>query len=189
MAARMVLLRSRVMTGSRNPRHLLTDRLDLRAITPGDVAVLHPIMSDPGNCALIPEGPKESPEASQAWIERFSARWAANGLGYWTVRLRSTGTVIGVGGAGRRPGFWNLFYLLDSQHWGRGYGTELALAAQREAVAVDADLPVVAWIHEDNVASQAVARHLGLQDKGLLAAQHWNGEPMHCWADRHFAPG
>jgi len=105
------------MTGTRGPGHLLTDRLDLRAMTSGDVAALHP------SC------------------------------------------------------------------WGRGYATELARAAQREAAAAEPDLPVVAWIHEQNASSQAVARHLGLSDFGQLKPQHWDGAPMHCWADRQPAPG
>jgi len=172
------------MTGARGPRHLLTDRLDLRALTPGDLDPLQPIVSDPRNHEHVPEGPKDSLQASRAWIERFSARWAASGLGYWTVRLRSTGAVIGVGGAERRQRFWNLYYLLDWQHWGHGYGTELARAGQREAASLEPGLPVVAWIHEDNAASQAVARHLGLTDYGRLEPQHWDGQPMHFWADR-----
>jgi RimJ/RimL family protein N-acetyltransferase len=172
------------VTGVQGPRHVLTGRLDLRAMTLDDLQPLHQIMSDPGNAAYIPEGPRESQEASRAWIERFGARWAVNGLGYWTVRLRATSTVIGVGGAERRRRFWNLYYLLDRSHWGRGYGTELALAARHEAVALEPDLPVIAWIHQDNGASQAVARHLGLTDYGQLEPQHWNGQPMHCWADR-----
>jgi RimJ/RimL family protein N-acetyltransferase len=141
-------------------------------------------MSDPCNCVHIPEGPRDSLQASRAWIERFSARWTAVGLGYWTVRLRDTGAVIGVGGAERRPRFWNLYYLLDRSYWGRGLGTELALAACREAASADPALPVVAWIHRQNAASQAVARHVGLKDYGLLEPHHWNGEPMHYWADR-----
>jgi RimJ/RimL family protein N-acetyltransferase len=178
------------MSGSPETRQVLTDRLDLRPLTPDDLSPLHLIMSDPGNCEYLPEGPRESLAASRAWIDRFSARWVANGLGYWTVRLRATGGVIGIGGAEcRRPRFWNLYYLLDRGHWGRGYGTELALAAQREAAAVDPDLPLVAWIHEQNAASQAVARHLGLKDLGLIEPQHWNGEPMHCWADRQLPAG
>ena len=55
-------------------------------------------------------------------------------------------------------------------------------SARRESV--DPDLPIVAWIHEDNAPSQGVARRLGLTDYGLLGAAHWNGEPMHYWADR-----
>ena len=57
-------------------------------------------------------------------------------------------------------------------------------AAQRAARDADPDLPLAAWIHPDNLASQAVARHLGLTDCGLREAAHWRGVPMHYWADR-----
>lgn len=157
-------------------------------MSPADLDSLYPIISDPRHREYIPEGRTEGIEASREWIERHSDRWAASGLGYWTVRLRATGAVIGVGGAERRPRFWNLYYLLDRSQWGRGYATELARAAQREAATLAPDLAVVAWIHQDNAASQAVARHLGLADYGQLEPQHWSGAPMHYWADRPPAP-
>ena len=172
------------MSGSQGHRHVLTERLDLRAVDPGDVDGLHRLTSDPVHSDHLPGGVQETPESTRAWIDRFRGRWDMTGLSYWTVRLRATGEVIGTGGAERRPGFWNLFYLVDADFWGNGYATELARAAQRAAESVDPDLPLVAWIHEDNGASQAVARHLGLKDYGLLEPAHWNGEPMHYWADR-----
>lgn len=172
------------MPGRQGARHLLTDRLDLRAMTQDDSELLHPIISADHNRRYIPAEPEQSPADTRAWVERFSGRWAGHGLGYWTVRLRATGAVIGVGGAGRRPAFWNLYYLIDQNHRGHRYATELARAAQQEAAAVAPDLPLVAWIHQQNAASQAVARHLGLTDYGLLEPGHWNGAPMHCWADR-----
>jgi len=176
------------MTGAQEPRHLLTDRLDLRAMTSDDLGLLHPVVSSPRNCVHVPEGATESLDASRAWIERHAVRWAAGGLGYWTVRLRSASTVIGVGGVERRPTFWNLYYHLDRKYWGHGYATEVACAAQRQAAVLEPDLPVIAWIHRDNAASRAVARHLALTDYGLLEPRHWNGQPMHCWADRQPAP-
>lgn len=166
------------------PRRLLTDRLDLRAVGPDDVADLHRLASDPRNSEHIPGGLLGSPAATRAWMERYSLGWEANGLGYWTVRVRGSEAVIGVGGAERRPEFWNLYYCIDADHRGRGYATELSRAAQRAAAAADPDLPVAAWIHADNLASQVVARHLGLADYGLLEPGHWKGEPMHYWADR-----
>jgi RimJ/RimL family protein N-acetyltransferase len=172
------------VTGTQDPRHLLTSRLDLRALTPGDLDSLHPVMSNPRNCAHVHEWPMESLDASRAWIERFSARWAANGLGYWIARLRETSTVIGVGGADRRTEFWNLFYLIDWSHWGHGYATELALAARHQAAALEPGLPIVAWIHRDNTGSQAIARRLGLTDYGQLEARHLGGQLTHRWADR-----
>jgi len=165
-------------------RHVLTERLDLRAVDEADVDGVHRLTSDPVHSDHIPGGRQETPAGTRAWIQRFRGRWDMTGLSYWTVRLRATGEVIGIGGAECRPGFWNLFYLVDSARWGNGYGTELARAAQRAAASVDPDLPLVAWIHEANAASQAVARHLGLTDYGLLEAAHWRGEPMHYWADR-----
>ncbi len=177
------------MTSSAGYRHVLTARLDLRAVDAGDLDGLHRLTSDPVHSDHIPGGLQETPETTRAWIEGFRGRWDANGLSYWTVRLRATGQVIGIGGAERRPGFWNLFYLVDTGFWGNGYATELARTAQRAAEAVDPDLPVVAWIHEDNAASQAVARHLGLTDYGLLETVHWRGEPMHYWGDREPAAG
>src|SRR6185312_4908841 len=81
----------------------LTSRLDLRPLALSDLDYLHPVLSDPQNFQHNPAGPKASREDSRAWIGRFSARWAGDGPGYWTVRLRDTGTVIGVGGAERRP--------------------------------------------------------------------------------------
>jgi RimJ/RimL family protein N-acetyltransferase len=163
---------------------VLTGRLDLRAVAAGDLDALHPILAAPENFVHIPGGARRDRAATLAWIERYSGRWQASGLGYWTVRLRAGGTVIGAGGAERRPQFWNLYYLLDRAHWGHGYGTELARAAQRAARQTDPDLPLAAWIHSGNLASQAVARHLGLTDYGLREAAHWNALPMHYWADR-----
>jgi RimJ/RimL family protein N-acetyltransferase len=164
--------------------HKLTDRLDLRAICMADVDAIHRTMADPRNRAYIPGGSHKSLEETRAWVERLSGRWGANHVGYGTVRLRATGDVIGVGGVDRRRDFWNLYYLLDSAHWGRGYGSELAWAGQQTAAAVDPDLPLAAWIHAGNVASQHVAHRVGLRDYGQREPEHWKGEPMHYWADR-----
>jgi RimJ/RimL family protein N-acetyltransferase len=163
---------------------VLTDRLDLRAVDLADVDALHPILADPPSSAFLPGGTPASPGDTIAWLERFVAGWEEDGLGYWTVRLRGEQTVIGVGGAARRPQFWNLLYFVHPAHRGNGYATELARAGQEAARSSDPGLPVAAWIHEQNAASQAVARRLGLRDYGRLEAIHWKGQPMHYWADR-----
>src|ERR1700733_12938379 len=143
-------------------RHVLSGRLELRTVAPAYIGAPHRLTSDPVHSDHIPGGLQETPESTRSWIERFRGRWDITGLSYWTVRVRATGEVIGIGGAECRPGFWNLFYLLDSGFWGSGYATELARAAQRAAQSVDPDLPLVAWIHEDTVPSQGVAHRAGL---------------------------
>jgi RimJ/RimL family protein N-acetyltransferase len=164
--------------------HQLTDRLDLNEISLADLSAIHRLTADPRNREYIPGGAHDSVATTRAWLERFRLGWEANAVGYWTVRLRATGEVIGIGGVDRRAGFWNLYYLLDRTHWGRGYATELARAAQQTAGSLDPELPLVAWIHADNIASQRVASHIGLRDYGRLEPEHWKGAPMHYWANR-----
>jgi RimJ/RimL family protein N-acetyltransferase len=163
---------------------LTTDRLDLRAVDPADLEALHRICADPDTSRHIPAGLHQDLAFTRDWIERTAAAWRQDGLGYWTVRLRADGAVIGLGGAHRRPKFWNLYYRFDPVCWGRGYATELVRAAQRAALALDPDLPLVAWVHTDNAASEAVAERAGLKNHGFLDAEHWKGEPMRCYADR-----
>jgi RimJ/RimL family protein N-acetyltransferase len=172
------------MAGTAEQGGTLTDRLDLRAIALADVDTIFRITADPQSRLYIPGGAHESVATTRAWVERFSARWEANGIGYWTVRMRATGDVVGVGGIDRRQDFWNLYYLIDRACWGRGYATELARAGKQVAATLDPDLPLAAWIHVANVASQRVAQHVGLRDYGRLEPEHWKGEPMHYWADR-----
>jgi RimJ/RimL family protein N-acetyltransferase len=166
------------------PDAVLTERLELRPVVVGDLAAVHRMRGDPRNCAYLPDGPHEDADVTSAWIERFGTRRDTFGMGYWTARLRANGQVVGIGGVDRRKAFWNLYYLIDADCQGHGYATELARAGQQVAVALDPALPLVAWIHADNAASQAVAWHLGLSDYGLREPEHWNGQPMHCWSDR-----
>jgi len=171
-------------SGAGAPWELSTGRLDLVAVGAADLAALHRIGSDERSSRYIPGGLDESADATRAWVEGRAERWAADGIGYWAVRLRGSREVVGVGGVERRAAFWNLYYRLEPAHWGRGLATELARAGLRAAAEHDPGLPVVAWIHADNAASIAIATRLGLRDFGLLEPEHWDGHPMHCYADR-----
>ncbi|MGK4585155.1 GNAT family N-acetyltransferase [Kitasatospora sp. HPMI-4] len=169
------------------PYRVLTDRLELRAVTAADLADLYAVNSDPEVWRHYPEGRHTSPEVTERWIERCVEHWESTGVSYWTARLRDSGEVVGVGGAQfQRPGFWNLYYRLARAHWGNGYATEFSRAAMRIAVRHDPGLPVIAWIHAHNAGSRALAARLGLRDLGLRP-EPWKHEPMHAYADRDFS--
>jgi len=166
------------------PHRVLTDRLELLAVGPSDLDALHRINRDPRTWTHLPEGRHATPATTRDWIERAASRWHTDSLSYWTARLRTTGEVVGVGGAQRhQPGFWNLYYRLDPAHWGHGYATELSHAAQHAAHDHDPEIPLIAWVHAHNAASRAVASRLGLKDLGLRPDPA-HGDPVHCYADR-----
>jgi RimJ/RimL family protein N-acetyltransferase len=160
-----------------------TERLELRAVVVADLDPLYEINSDPGTWAHDPAGRHTTPATTREWIERAEARWA-DGLSYWTVRLRADGTVIGIGGVqltGR--GHWNLYYRLATAHWGSGYATEVSRAAVAAANRHTPELPVYAMILPHNTGSRGVAERTGLIDHGL-GFDRFRKEHAHLYADR-----
>ena len=188
------------------PSAVTTERLDLRPVDPvADLDALGRLFADPAGWWYEPASRHTDLETSRGWLDRAAQRWRADGLSYWTVRLREGGDVIGgggdviggggdviggggdvigVGGAQRhRSGAWNLLYRLDTRHQGRGYATELGRAAMEAAAFVDAAVPFIAWAAEHNTPSRRVAERLGLVDRGLRIDAS-DGAPRLAYADR-----
>lgn len=172
------------MSDDHEPDRVSTERLELRRVGPDDLDALYALNSDPAVWRHLPEGRHTDPSATEAWIERCTGHWEKDGVSYWMARHQETGEVIGVGGAERQdPGFWNLYYRLAHDSWGKGYATEISRAAMRIAEQHGPELPVIAWIHAHNKGSRGVAERLGLHDYGLRPEPRM-GEPMHAYADR-----
>jgi RimJ/RimL family protein N-acetyltransferase len=155
--------------GSRETRHVLTERLDLSRPDPeGDLEALYAIFSDPSGWWYDPSGRHSERATTHAWLTRAAARFDSDGLSYWTVRRRDDATIIGVGGAQRQSTrAWNLNYRLASSQQGSGYATELGRAAYAAASAIDATVPFIAWIAQHNIPSRKVVERLGLTNCGL----------------------
>ncbi|MEV7776707.1 GNAT family N-acetyltransferase [Kitasatospora sp. NPDC088351] len=171
------------------PRLVGTDRLELRAVCADDLAALFEINTDPRTWSHLPEGRHREEGTTLAWIERAARRWESDGLSYWTARLRTDGTVVGVGGAQLQTatGYWNLYYRLAPAHWGHGYATEISRAAIAAAHRHSPEAPLVAWIHGHNTGSRQVAERLGLLDHGLRRDPTL-GALLHLYADRPLPP-
>ena len=95
-------------------RHVLTPRLRLDAVVPGDLDEHFALMSDPGVWAHLPSGRHTDLAKTTEGIGRSVRHRARNGLGYWTARLRpdladlreglTPGSVVGTGGCAVREG-------------------------------------------------------------------------------------
>jgi RimJ/RimL family protein N-acetyltransferase len=166
-----------------------TSRLALSVPQDSDAADLFAITSDPRTWEHAPSGRHGFVQTTLEWIYRAQELWTRDGLSYWLVRSKNTDEVLGVGGVQRQKGGnWNLYYRFAPDHWGRGFATELGLAALDSAHTHDAEVAVIAWVLQHNVASIRVAERLGLTNQGLHADPS-DGLTRLAYADRtiHFA--
>jgi RimJ/RimL family protein N-acetyltransferase len=151
---------------------VVTPRLQLDAVVPGDLDAHVSLMSDPGSWAHLPSGRHIDPATTADGIHQSIGHWARDGLGYWTARLRedmpeagfTAGTMVGTGGCAVRVGtsWWNLYYRLTPRAWGLGLAAEMVTASLDAAHAVDPARPVIAYLVERNAESRGRAERSGL---------------------------
>lgn len=150
----------------------------------GDAEALFPMFADPEIWWFDPDEVHRDAEATRKYVALVASRWPVDGLGYWTVRLRSTGDVIGSGGAQRHAkGEWNLNYRIARAHQGHGYATEVLRAALSSAVDTHPTAPCIAWIDEVNGPSIRVAGRAGLDNRGSRIGSY-DGRPRLAFSDR-----
>jgi len=150
-----------------------TDRLLLRKPRPDDAPAFAEMLRDAEVMRFI-GGVTDEP--AEDVLERWHARWAANGVGPFVLVRREDERVVGRAGlivwdtsvwrnctraeAGERAQD-ELGWALLREHWGRGYATEGALAV-REWARREADVGhLISLVHPDNASSRRVAERLG----------------------------
>jgi RimJ/RimL family protein N-acetyltransferase len=146
-------------------RHTTTSRLWLDLPIEADVDDLHAIHSDPDSWRHFPVGRHTSRAQSAEMVTQSQWQFDTCGLGYWSVRDRPGGPVLGRGGCTVVTGrmWWNLYYRFATSAQGRGYAVEMGTRAIEAARDVEPDRPVVAYLLEHNVASRRTAERLGMQ--------------------------
>ena len=138
-----------------------TARLQLDPPCEADIEDLHRIYSDARTWTHLPSGRFADLASTRRALTGWLADWSVHGLGAWVAR--EDGAVVGHGGCAVRQGvFWNLGYRFAPEAQGRGLATELARAAVDAAREHRPELPVVAYLLENNPASAAVAEKVGL---------------------------
>jgi RimJ/RimL family protein N-acetyltransferase len=150
-----------------------TERLLLRRIQESDLEAVFTLHGDPETNRFHPAKTLRSMDAARELLALWLGDWAQHGMGYWAVeRYDAPGTVVGFGGLRRKElegqTVLNLAYRFSPQSWGSGYATEMARRALELARKHVPDLPVVAIIHLENVASLRVAERLGMRRDGTI---------------------
>ncbi len=143
---------------------LETERLYLRRLTQDDFDNLCRTLQDE-QAMYAYEGAFSDAEV-QEWLDRQLARYETYGFGLWAVILKETGEFVGQCGLTMQP--WKgrevleIGYLLEREHWHKGYCTEAAKACKEYAFTVLGAEEVCSIIRDTNTASQNVAIRNGM---------------------------
>jgi [ribosomal protein S5]-alanine N-acetyltransferase len=152
---------------------LITERLLLRPVTADDQATLLDHWTLPDVRRFLFDGGALSAAEVAATIEESARDFGAAGYGIWLILQQGRPGPAGralvstalLGTAGLRP-LENLgleiFYSLAPGSWGRGYATEAARAVVDHALGPLGLPEVLAEVDEDNTASVAVVKRLGM---------------------------
>ncbi|MCE7003998.1 GNAT family N-acetyltransferase [Kibdelosporangium philippinense] len=158
---------------------LQTERLSLRRPKTTDIAAIFAIHNDPQACAHNPSDALTTPNQAEGLFQRWDEHWQHYGFGYWVVRHQASEAQLGFCGLksmemnNRR--ILNLFYRLAPTSWGNGIATEAAKAVVTWATARLSDLPIIARVRPNNIASQRVATRAGLVRREHLDCEGFDG--------------
>jgi RimJ/RimL family protein N-acetyltransferase len=157
-----VLLMARAPTGA----VLETERLWLRRMRAGDVDDLLRVLGD-GEAMRFYAQPFARADVGR-WIDWNLRNYADHGHGLWALVLKEDGGTIGdCGVTWQRVGYQSSLELEAGWHlrrdlWNRGLATEAAIRVRDHARDALGRERLIAIIDQGNLASQAVARKLGM---------------------------
>ena len=143
---------------------LETERLLLRELNEDDFPSLCDIIQDDDTMYAY-EGALSDAEAKE-WLVRQIGRYKKYGFGPLAVILKDTGKLIGQIGLSMQK--WKdremleIGYLLNKDYWHNGFATEAALLCKNYAFNVLKANEVCSIIRDSNVASQNVAKRVGM---------------------------
>ena len=127
-----------------------------------DVDELHRIMSDPHVMQHIGKGALTRPEV-QDIVSRVAAGWNETGMGWWTIRLKEKGYLIGQ--ICLRPekdlAEIAIGYALDAAFWRQGFAQEALQAVVAYGFNERSLSRIVAVVRAENTGSRALLERCG----------------------------
>lgn len=158
-------------------------RLRLRPWLPGDADAMAAMNADPAVMRHFPQPLDRA--ASDAFLERIEAHFAAEGFGFWAVERHDAPGVIGMCGLARIP--WQarftpaveIGWRFATAFQGQGYAEEAARIALAHGFG-PLELPeIVAFTIPANTRSWGLMRKLGMREDGAFAHPRLpDGHPM-----------
>jgi len=151
---------------------LTTERLVLRPFRDDDADALFAVLDTPEVRRLLHLPDRYGLDDAWHLMAMFVGQWELRGTGSWALEERATGVFVGRAGLHlpKRDGWPGLEvgWTLHPDQWGKGYATEAGAESMRYAFDElrIGDEPVdqlYSCILPDNLASQAVARRLGMK--------------------------
>lgn len=149
---------------------LETERLRLRLFTPDDLQVMFKLGTDPDVIRYADTPARDLEEARQRLEKGPLSDYKKYGYGRFAVELKETGKVIGFCGIKYLPEIElpEVGYRYFKEYWGRGIGTEAALACV-DFARKDLKLgKLIALIMPENIRSIRVAEKLGMRKGPLI---------------------
>ena len=150
---------------------LTTINLRLRTLQGDDAEAMFEIFKDAETMRHMPTPPHQTVAETQLMLMSALSESAR----YWAIELNDPSHelvgYVGFLGETTIPG---MGYLIARKHWRKGYAREACLAVMDYGFVGEELEQIELWIHEDNVASLALAEKLGFRRKGRLR-QRWPG--------------
>ncbi len=143
-----------------------TERLIVREYVEDDAEAFFKLNTDPEVVRFVPDKPLPNVEqARQTLIDHPIADYCRYGFGRGACILKSTGEQIGLAGLKYLDdlGEVDVAYRLLPAHWGKGLGTEVALASVRYGFTDLGLKHIIGLVMPENTASVRVLEKTGLR--------------------------
>ncbi|MBQ0782723.1 MAG: GNAT family N-acetyltransferase [Amphritea sp.] len=152
------------------PVQVVTSRLQLDKVTIEDWPELHKYYCDVESTRYTTGRPLNEGESWRI-VAALIGHWEIHNYGPYTVKLKDSGTVVGVIGLWY-PGDWpepEIMWSLLPGFTGKGYGREAALAVRNMAAEYLPELHLISLIFEQNHPSKMLAEAVGARfEKRML---------------------
>jgi RimJ/RimL family protein N-acetyltransferase len=160
---------------------LETNRLFLKEFSEKDYADLSEILQDKE--VMYAYEHSFSDEEVIDWYNKQIERYKENGYGLWAVIHKKTKEFLGQCGLTIQKindkKYLEIGYHLKKKHWHNGYATEAALGCKEYAFDTLKAEKVYSIIRDNNIASQNVAKRIGMEKADEIMKHYYNMDMLH----------